>query len=313
MPATTDVATAARHAEAARLRDLGLTYGQIGAVLYGGVDAAGAARNAVLQHRARTNSSAPALRKFGVEIEVGGLSTDAAAAAITAAGVTCYAEGYNHVTRAHWKAVPDSTVRGCEVVSPPLDGADSFDQIRKVMAALRAAGGRVTVSAGLHVHFDTSDLTPAMIAAFTVLYGRNEGLLDGLVARSRRGNGNRWCRTVNLGQSVADVEGVLSRGAADRYRKVNLAALRAHGTVEIRHHGCTLNAKKVTAWVSLLAAMIDYSKTVAEPETFATIGDLFDALLTHGLDGDSRSTLMARWIANNPPAARAAAIVAEAA
>jgi hypothetical protein len=111
-------------------------------------------------------------RRFGVEMEVHTrLSDTNLARAITIGferdGInqTCNAEGYHHTTRNHWKIVSDSslTVRGWEIVSPPLkgyNGRKEIESVCKTLNALRTAGQpTVTVSkqTGLHVHHDAAD------------------------------------------------------------------------------------------------------------------------------------------------------------
>ena len=62
-------------------------------------------------------------RKFGIELEIAGISQATALRALSAAGIQAQAEGYNHNTRSHWKLVRDASVRGgFEVVSPVLEG-----------------------------------------------------------------------------------------------------------------------------------------------------------------------------------------------
>ena len=62
-------------------------------------------------------------RTFGVEIEAHGIEPRALAAELTAAGIECHPEHYNHSTRPFWKVVSDGSVRGelpFELVSPVL-------------------------------------------------------------------------------------------------------------------------------------------------------------------------------------------------
>ena len=45
----------------------------------------------------------PFNRKFGIEIEAYGVPMGRVAEALTAAGINCYSESYNHTSRGHWK------------------------------------------------------------------------------------------------------------------------------------------------------------------------------------------------------------------
>ena len=62
-------------------------------------------------------------RKFGIELELIGITREQAIAALTGVGIEVREEGYNHETRRHWKIVSDASVRGgFELVSPVLQG-----------------------------------------------------------------------------------------------------------------------------------------------------------------------------------------------
>src|SRR5210317_2132039 len=105
-------------------------------------------------------------KKFGVEIEFVNASTREVAEAINAAGVAAVLEGYNHVTRRHWKVTTDCTVTtggyslgsgegfGGEVVSPVLEGDAGLAELKAVLDAMNAVNRMgVDVRCGLHVHF----------------------------------------------------------------------------------------------------------------------------------------------------------------
>ncbi len=99
-------------------------------------------------------------RKFGVELEVIGMTDRAAKSLMREKGI--------HVTSTNedggWVVKQDGSLRsdvGFEVTSPPLAyNEDSLDQIRKVCQILIDAGCGITDHCGLHVHIDASDMTP---------------------------------------------------------------------------------------------------------------------------------------------------------
>ena len=49
-------------------------------------------------------------RKFGIELELIGITREQAIAALTRVGTEVREEGYNHETRRHWKIVSDASV-----------------------------------------------------------------------------------------------------------------------------------------------------------------------------------------------------------
>lgn len=209
-------------------------------------------------------------RKFGVELEMNGISREKAVRVLSAIGLNIQSEGYNHIRRDYWKIVNDASVRnGFEVVSPVLDGEAGLEQLRAVVTALKDAGGTVDRSCGFHVHFDAADLSLEHLRAIVTRYAAHEAKIDAFMPPSRRGNANNYCRglgalvgspafrrAANLGQLVEAQPG--------RYFKVNLQSHRVHGTVEFRQHSGTLDAPKAVNWVRFLAAFVEECRAKAD-------------------------------------------------
>src|SRR5215831_18132675 len=98
--------------------------------------------------------------RYGIELEIVGIGETTALRAIAAAVPGSTDNGYEVVLAdgRKWKAVHDGSLhhssgRTCEVVSPILTWAD-MDTVQTIVRALRAAGGRVNESCGMHVHVD---------------------------------------------------------------------------------------------------------------------------------------------------------------
>ena len=204
------------------------------------------------------------VRKFGVEIEFIGVYPQDAAAAITAAGVPCAVEGYNHATRNHWKIVSDASIQVnsnmepgmCgELVSPPLCDEQGLMQLRTVIRALASVGGTVNKSCGLHVHVDANDLNAGQILSVVRRYAHFENQINAFMPPSRRGS--RWAHSVG-GDYVDNLLRQVNRygnprnifGGLNRYMAVNLASYARHGTVEFRQHSGSTNPAKVANWVT---------------------------------------------------------------
>lgn len=203
------------------------------------------------------------IRKFGVEIEFIGLYPEDAARAISQAGYSCHHEGYNHATRNHWKIVPDSSLQvtnrmqpgqSGELVSPPLVGEEGIRELRAVVAALKAAGGTVNASCGLHVHVDANDLNAGQIISVVRRYAHFEQQINAFMPPSRRNS--RFAFSVG-GSYVDDILTAVNRngnhrnvfGTLNRYMAVNLASYARHGTIEFRQHSGTTNPDKIENWV----------------------------------------------------------------
>lgn len=238
-------------------------------------------------------------RRFGVEIEVAGLTETAAYNALRAAGVNVEMPGYTHRVMSCWKIVHDASVSGCEVVSPPM--AD-VAEVGTVTAALRAAGGRVDRTTGLHVHHEATDLTAEALATLVLVMADCAEDLNGCVAPCRRPSGvaGGWgrprgaheaertaasIRRLNLvgtpDQKRRAFQSVFGgREGGDRYRSLNVQSYGTYGTVEFRQHQGTLNAAKVTRWVTLGQAILSWC--AANEGRRLTAGTLLATLVAEG-------------------------------
>lgn len=219
-------------------------------------------------------------RTFGVEIEV----TTRHSAQTLAERINnefaqrginqqCHPEGYNHNTRPYWKIVSDASVRGWEIVSPPMKGLAAYEEIKAVCAGLKAVGNlAVTVdrSTGLHVHHDAADLTGEAIGNIFANYSAHQKLIDLIVAPSRRNN--RMCAPLSYDRIItnnrgrkdnfkkntkqAAVDKVMSR-TGTRYVSLNIYSIRNHGTIEFRQHQGSIDAEKIFNWILFTQSIIE--------------------------------------------------------
>lgn len=303
-------ATIARQDEALRLREAGMTYREISQTLGYGSRNGGlgreAARRAVMVAAARRAAQTKTDRRFGVEIEFFGITRHAAAVALQGVGINAQVEGYNHNTADHWKIVTDSSVSatgtghyaGNEIVSPILSGQAGYDAVRLVVDTLVAAGARVGTTCGLHVHHDANDLTGEEIARVVELYQANQGMVDGLLARSRRNS--RWARAYSQAELdmvkslAAQGKDALKNRSWNRYKTVNLDAYRKYGTLEFRQHQGTLNADKIIAWIRFGQTMIEAARTMGTIDAAADLDTLLDTLCGAGLEQEIKDYLKRR-------------------
>ena len=218
-------------------------------------------------------------RTFGVEIEFVHNNAEQVAAKVREYGLDCRVEHYNHEDRTWWKIVTDASVqprngqigRGLEIVSPILKGREGLAEVETVCAALEQAGADVNITAGLHVHHDASDFNVNSFKNITLLYTRYEKTIDSLMPRSRRANGNQYCKSLfdaRMGSFSSDEAFMnwiynasstdqLLNFFTDRFLKLNLRAYRAHSTVEFRQHSGTAEAPKIINWIKLTQAMVN--------------------------------------------------------
>ena len=292
----------ARHEEALRLRNSGMSYGAIARQLgYGNYPSA--ARYAVMSAlRNSVSTSVTEIRQFGVEAEFYNITPERAVEVLTAVGINVSYEGYTHQVMSSWKIVTDGSVTGTgtgrgtglELVSPILKGEEGLVQLEKALNALDAAGAKVNTTCGLHVHIDTNGMDSTQRKNFFNSYVRNQDLMDRLVSRSRRNNSyaNRYdARNI---EAYADAAGT-GRGGNGRYFTVNTCSLPKYGTLEFRQHQGTLNGKKAVAWVQMLLAIAKTaSVSTLETEglnTYSTVAEFLDA---HGVDETTKAFLLRR-------------------
>ena len=205
-------------------------------------------------------------RKFGVEIEAYNCTRDKLARELTAAGINVAVEGYNHITRNHWKLVTDSSLTGVntfELVSPVLEGEQGLKELEKVCWVLEYCEVKVNDSCGLHIHMNAADFNLQTWKNLALSYKHLERVIDAFMPASRRNN--RFCKGlsgiteagINAARSIRDLQGVFNH---DRYRKLNLEAYSRHNTVEFRQHSGTTNFTKMEKWVHFLNGLITFAQ-----------------------------------------------------
>jgi len=216
-------------------------------------------------------------RRFGVEIEFIApnyqMTRSEVAAKLTAAGVPAYDAAYSdhRVVPGKWKVKPDGSLfggNGMELVSPPISGDEAFDAIDKASAVLLGFGAVVNKSCGLHVHVDAASLDIKAMKRLVVLYIENEKLFDSMLPPSRRGESQRFAKSLlktNLAALKAArsadqiASAILQRehGHMRRYVKLNFISFATHGTVEFRHHSGTVDAAKIKQWVMVCQQLVN--------------------------------------------------------
>lgn len=233
-------------------------------------------------------------RRFGVEIELVGLTVDQASAALIGAGINAPAVRYGiHRIKETWKVVHDGSVGydGAEVVSPILQGAEGLRQVAQVLKALKAAGGTVNRNCGLHVHVDVSGLTEPEIHNVLWRYASSEHILNHYHPHRRRQGASMCLSHLSrlkpfLGQGYT-LQVVTRR--TPRCVSVNPHAYTRYGTVEFRQHEGTLDHREALPWIKFCLAFTEASrlggwdsKTDADPEISGDIRTIFQMCVSHG-------------------------------
>ena len=226
---------------------------------------------------------------FGIEIEAFGLEKQELKEELNRAGIETEIEGYNHITRTHWKIVSDSSISGdnsFEIVSPKLQGEDGLRQLKTVVLILRGLEAQVNRTCGLHIHFDASEFSAETWKNIYKNYAKLEKVIDSFMPESRRENNNNFCRSVrvrNFERKIDEITNLQDAEAAvrrlhreltnsSRFYKVNAEAYFRHRSIEFRQHSGTINFKKISNWILFLARFIEFSKQAnASCETMETM------------------------------------------
>lgn len=174
-------------------------------------------------------------------------------------------EGYNHVDNNHYyKFVSDASIcgeNGIECVSPILEGKDGMKSLENCCKSLNEAGAVVNKSTGLHVHIGAAGMSDKQYINVFANYQKLEKVIDSFMARSRREDNNRFCKSLNeyyftLCATKNDVSQILQ----SRYYKVNPCSYAAHKTIEFRQHQGSTDFEKISNWVNFCMKLVAWSK-----------------------------------------------------
>jgi hypothetical protein len=207
-------------------------------------------------------------RRFGVEFEAYNVDKTTLNRALNSAGINCEIEGYNHMTRRHWKIVNDGSLIGnntFELVSPILVGEAGLRELEIVCRVLTECGAKVNKSCGTHIHFDAVGFDLNTWKRIYINYFRLENTIDGFMPRSRRTN--TFCESLkNIHRFEPKIEScttlneIASVFSHRRYYKINPVSYARHNTCEFRQHSGTVEYIKISNWIKFLNNLVEYSK-----------------------------------------------------
>lgn len=232
-------------------------------------------------------------RKFGIEIELTGITKDTAAKTlkgIVGGRLQHTRDSYDTIkVNAEdgriWKIMNDASIRketkwgstesrdySVELVSPILTATD-IDTIQEIVRAIRKVGGKTNSSCGIHIHLDGTDHNVQSIKNFiNIIASKNDLLYKALQIKTDR---MRWCKKMDerlieeiqkkkpkTMQEIKDIwydernAGYHSHYDKTRYHFLNLHSyFQGNHTVELRGFNSTLHAGKVKAYILLALAI----------------------------------------------------------
>lgn len=224
--------------------------------------------------------SAP--QRFGIELEFNpnGRRQDYYAAAILRALNNDFqrfiSTGYSHSHGDVWHLKTDSSC-GLELASPALTW-DKWEEVERVLQALREAGAVATPQCGLHVHHEVSDYTEVHLRRLLLIWAALENAIFSTVKPDRYRNS--YCRPI---AASADSFGQLLDALVPlsnmfplvthlgKYRSLNCLNWWNHGTVEVRLHHGTLQPTAIRFWVSFTQEVIALAQSMEDLDDLETV------------------------------------------
>ena len=252
-------------------------------------------------------------QKFGIEIEMTGITREKAAETIAAYFGTesfyigTYYKTYGAKDRQGrtWKATYDSsiiaqkksggrTVRAtdeykCEIVSPILTYEDMAD-LQEIVRQLRHRGAFVNDQCGIHIHVDASRYTPqALRNLVNIIASKEDILYKALRIDPAR---MRWCKKTNerlieainrrKPQTMEALKDIWyagsTRGRTEHYNETRYHGLNLHstftkGTVEFRLFNSTTHAGEIKAYIQFCLAVSHQALTQKKASARKTVTD----------------------------------------
>lgn len=165
-----------------------------------------------------------------------------------------------------WKVERDSSIRAtfgrkpAEFVSGVMKGQAGLEQVKTACEEIKARGGKVNSSCGIHVTV-SFDGDAAALARLVNLVANHERALYAMTGTTRRelgDNGRQWAKGVKQYGDKDNAKRVMDR---DRYHMLNLTHIAAgRNRVEFRVFSGSLNADKIQAWVQICLGLVELAQ-----------------------------------------------------
>lgn len=252
-------------------------------------------------------------QRFGIEIEMTGITREKAAEAIAeyfgteSFYIGTYYKTYGAKDRQGrtWKATFDSSIIAqkksggrtmraadeykCEVVSPILTYEDMAD-LQEIIRQLRHKGAFVNSQCGIHIHVDASRYTPQTLRNLVNIIASKEDILyKALRIDPAR---MRWCKKTNgelleainrrKPQTMEALKDIWYAGSTrdrdehyndTRYHGLNLHSAFTKGTVEFRLFNSTTHAGEIKAYIQFCLAVSHQALTQKKASARKTVTD----------------------------------------
>ena len=181
-------------------------------------------------------------------------------------------------TPSFWTSTSDGSINseegydGIEMVSYPASGDLLLESIDNLISWSNDIGAVVNRSCGLHVHFNSLDLTARQVAHVGIVYKYFEEILKGMMPNSRQSS--NWCKDfpipkkhlrhiteeselIEMYYDYMDSYPSTDKYNDARYCGLNIHSRYYHGSLEFRLHSGTINKTKILNWIQILNRIID--------------------------------------------------------
>lgn len=190
-----------------------------------------------------------------------------------------------------WVAKTDSSIRcrrgrrGCEFVSPVLQGADGVRSLLAAVRGINALGARVNRSCGLHIHVGFDDSNREALARLVTLVANFETAIYASTGTKHRERGS-YCAGVRRHGSSDEAQ---RHAGTYRYHVLNLTNLtqRRRPTVEFRAFAGTTSARKILGYVRLCLGLVERALVAKRPTNFIPQRPVESSPITRGGVGET--------------------------
>lgn len=245
-------------------------------------------------------------QKFGVEIELTGITRNNAAKVIAnyfGTSVNHAGSGYDTYTAQDnkgrtWKVMSDGSINtegksslySSEVVTPILQYEDIAD-LQEILRQLRHKGAKANSSCGIHIHVGAEKHTPKTLRNLVnIMASKQEIIYKALDINANRES--RYCKKLeesfvaninrfkpSTASGIADIwyDGYggnrSSHYNSSRYHGLNLHAVFTKGTVEFRLFNSTTHAGRLKTYIQFCLAINNQALKQKYASPIATVSD----------------------------------------
>lgn len=240
--------------------------------------------------------------KFGIELECYNATQAAVVTALRDAGIRAEVSSYSGRNYSVWQIKLDGSIQGnngFEVVSPALEGEAGIQEVAKVCEILASIDAKVNKSCGFHIHHDATGWGVAEFRYLAKRFVKFEAAMDRIMPKSRRGNDNRYIKSMygNQSSQSATIQKQLFKAIDacrsvnqismlfnnDRYMKLNFQSFFRQGTIEFRQHSGTIRSVTIENWIRFTAGLMADAKNHVAVKPFnedVSPADALDLMLS---------------------------------